>query len=105
MLAHQPEADLALLTGLLLASLVLDFVSLLLLGCAILVSVLEQRGTLRKKASRPYCNCCGKRRRVEIFMLIDLGLAMASIALFLACVGIAFSNPVTEKIGVCDAIL
>jgi hypothetical protein len=86
-----------LLTGLLAASLVFDFVSLLLLGAAITVNVLEQRGKLKRKSTRPYCVCCGKNRRLDIFMLIDIGLAAASIALFLACVGVAFSNPVKSR--------
>ena len=126
LLAHQPEADLALLTTLLLASLVLDFVSLLLLGTAITFNVLEQRGKLRKKLTRPYMKCCGKKKRVDVFLIIDMILAFvsyfnffiilvifisiiiivvifltfviifqSSIALFIACVGLAFSNPIT----------
>jgi hypothetical protein len=94
LVSHQPEADLNVLTSLITASLIMDFIALIMLAIAMTFSSLEQQGKIRRKLTRPYCSCCGKRRRIDILIIVDMFLALASLALFLACVGVAFSNPI-----------
>lgn len=84
LVAHQPEADLSLITTVILASLILDFVSLSLLAFAIFLEVLEARGRIRKKCYRPYVLCCGKKRRWDILMIVDMVLAVVR-TFFVVC--------------------
>jgi hypothetical protein len=88
-------SDLSILTALIVSSLALDFIALLLLGVAITFSTLEQKGRLPKKFSRPKVMLCGKERRLEPFLYFDVVLAVVSLALWVSCVILAFTTPIT----------
>ena len=53
LLNHQPGTDLTILTATLISSLVLDFIALILLGVAIMLTIMETKGMVKKKCSRP----------------------------------------------------
>jgi len=92
-IGHQPEADLTVLINIIVTSLALDFFSLLILGVAILFAVLESRGKLPKKFTRPKVSMCGKQRRFDIFLYIDIFLFVGSGLLLLASIVVAFTTP------------
>lgn len=82
-----------MLINIILASLVLDFVSLALLGVAMTVAVLESRGYLPKKSSRPYVYCFKQPKRIDVFLVIDMVLFFASVVLLVASVLVAYTTP------------